>query len=444
MSLTPSLLLLLLLSTLSLTLVSAIAPGGEQATYEAYRLLSRGNASSASSSSPPAPTSFASSAPSLSAAPKVGTLRFTLVTGEAAWSPRSIGAVELFTKPLSYTPVDSTRRISIPNNAFVLHGGSGAGNDVWVSGDHGKNWNLAAGITVDNEPAASPADETSFMNYGAAAVLIDGSSNLYRIGGRDGQQETEAVWFSSDALSWKDQADGSSAPFDSQRYYAGATATSRGELVLQGGTVDNFRSYRADVWSSTTQGRSWRLQTDEAAFGARGIGVLLSSHNAALFSGKDILYLLGGQNEKDNSNEVWVSSDSGKTWLPLQLRAPWPQRDAFNGEITSAGVLIISSGLADRDTGLAQETPINGQPSRPAARGRVRHSVLLTSPLSAVLRCRRVGEPGWRIHGERCSDSLAPAAPLSKGPLTLHSCCPLVCSGESACRTRSSRTGIFR
>ena len=56
---------------------------------------------------------------------------------------------------------------------------------------------------------------------------------------------------------------------------------------------------------------------------------------------------------------MWTSSDSGKTWQPLNIHAPWPQRDAFNGEITKDGVIVISSGLGDKDIGLATEAPIN-------------------------------------------------------------------------------------
>lgn len=56
---------------------------------------------------------------------------------------------------------------------------------------------------------------------------------------------------------------------------------------------------------------------------------------------------------------MWTSSDSGKTWQPLNIHSPWPQRDAFNGEITKDGVIIISSGLGDKDLGLALEAPLN-------------------------------------------------------------------------------------
>ena len=56
---------------------------------------------------------------------------------------------------------------------------------------------------------------------------------------------------------------------------------------------------------------------------------------------------------------VWTSSDSGTSWQALNIHSPWPQRDAFNGEITKDGVIVISSGLGDKDIGLASEAPLN-------------------------------------------------------------------------------------
>ena len=311
----------------------------------------------------------ASASPSrLGAAAATGSLRFMLVTANAPWSARSIGAVEVFPKPLSFVSVASGRRVSLAANAFLVHGGSGAGNDVWVSADKGRSWLLAAGVTADSEAASAPYDDSSFVNLGAAAVLLDERNGaLYRIGGRESvSTESDAVWRTTNGLQWSNVADGSRAPFDAQRFYAGAVANSRGELILQGGTYNNFRAYRSDVWLSSTQGKTWRLQTDVAAFGTRGIGVLLSSQHDDRLGGADVLYLVAGQNEKDNSNEVWVSSDSGRQWLPLTLRAPFAQRDAFNGEITKDGVIVISAGLADRDVGL-NETPMSAASTSPCA-----------------------------------------------------------------------------
>ena len=249
--------------------------------------------------------SFTASAAAVSAV--TGTLRFTLVTTEAPWSARAIGAVELFTRPLTFTSLVTSRSVTYPANSFVLHGGSGAFNDVWVSSDKGRQWQLAAGVTIDGEPAADPASESSFTNHLAPAVLIDYNSNIYRIGGRERSNGADTyfsdVWVTTNAVRWTDLAETSTQLYDSDRFYAGAIATSKNELILQGGTVNNFAEYKSDVWSSTNGGRTWRVQTEAAEFGTRGIGVLLQSQHNDRLSGKDILYLIGGQNERDNNNE---------------------------------------------------------------------------------------------------------------------------------------------
>ena len=76
-------------------------------------------------------------------------------------------------------------------------------------------------------------------------------------------------------------------------------------------------------------------------------------------SGKDVQILIGGQDQLENVNEVWASSDLGKTWSAINVKAPFAQRDAFNGEITKDGLIIIAAGLGDRDIGIAREAPIN-------------------------------------------------------------------------------------
>ena len=176
-----------------------------------------------------------------------------------------------------------------------------------MSRTHGATWELAAGITIDNEYAVDAAADNSFTNYLASAVLIDYNSNIYRIGGRErtnGQDYYYGdVWTTRNAITWTNVAASSTAPFDEERFYAGAVATSKGELILQGGTFDNFQQYKGDVWISTNGGKGWKPQTEMAEYGTRGIGVLLQSQHNDRLSGKDILYSIGGQNEKDNNNE---------------------------------------------------------------------------------------------------------------------------------------------
>ena len=111
-----SFLLALFVFAIHSSTVQSIQPGG-------VPLFVSSNSSSTSSS-----PSFTSKAAAVGAVS--GSLRFTLVTDEAPWSARAIGAVELFTRQLTFTPVGATRPTTYQPNSFVLHGGSGALNDV--------------------------------------------------------------------------------------------------------------------------------------------------------------------------------------------------------------------------------------------------------------------------------------------------------------------------
>ena len=110
-----SFVLTVLLLVFQSTPALSIQPGGEQPFVTAHPSSNRSSNINAS------PRSISAVS---------GTLSFTLVTAEAPWSARSIGAVELFTRPLSYVSSVTRQPVTIPSNAFVLHGGSGAFNDV--------------------------------------------------------------------------------------------------------------------------------------------------------------------------------------------------------------------------------------------------------------------------------------------------------------------------
>jgi len=47
--------------------------------------------------------------------------------------------------------------------------------------------------------------------------------------------------------------------------------------------------------------------------------------------------------------DVWVSSDDGRRWSRLTANAPWTERDNFNAEITSDGLILISGGINTRE-----------------------------------------------------------------------------------------------
>ena len=69
---------------------------------------------------------------------------------------------------------------------------------------------------------------------------------------------------------------------------------------------------------------------------------------------KEIMFYFGGFSRGGTGpaayhNDVWVSSDLGKSWRQITDRAPWVERDNFNAEITKDGLIVFAGGLNSRE-----------------------------------------------------------------------------------------------
>ena len=67
------------------------------------------------------------------------------------------------------------------------------------------------------------------------------------------------------------------------------------------------------------------------------------------------MYYFGGFSRGGNQptplyhNDVWVSSDLGRTWKEILHQAPWTERDNFNAEITKDGLIVFAGGINSRE-----------------------------------------------------------------------------------------------
>ena len=68
------------------------------------------------------------------------------------------------------------------------------------------------------------------------------------------------------------------------------------------------------------------------------------------------MYVIAGQASHDNLNDVWASSDEGRTWAAINRAGPFPQRHLANGVATRDGLLVIAAGFADETAGFAPST----------------------------------------------------------------------------------------
>ena len=179
---------------------------------------------------------------------------------------------------------------------YVL--GGGGKNDVWSSAD-GKNWKEETGS----------ADWTLALHR---AVAHNG--RMYVTGGWN----ISDVWSSADGSSWRFEGDAAWGP----RHFHQAVSHA-GRLYVLGG-IQGANSYnrRNDVWSSL-DGRNWvEEKANNNAFWAK-------RDRYQALSRDGLLYVLGGNAGGTNDSlrkDVWSSSD-GKSWSVETAAAGWGARE---------------------------------------------------------------------------------------------------------------------
>ena len=245
----------------------------------------------------------------------------------------------------------------------LLYGGQtnqGAQNDVWAS-TNGITWLWVAGTSDGREhyyyaPTFTPTNEANHCQ--------DNAYRQYRVGGWIDGQIVSEVWMSVDGFRWTPQT--TDAPF-TPVYLANMVGDTTGAIYIAGGIIDlnglngNPRRSTGDVWMSRTQGRTWTQQhygrNSETNLpsgpGERAVSILLNTQTNAL------IWLTGvnsglGQNDPAESyqKDVWVSTNNGRNFHPVNLQTPFGRRDDANAEITDAGLIVLAGGYSGTGQGL--------------------------------------------------------------------------------------------
>ena len=338
----------------------------------------------------------------LSLAPLVSAQRgltFSLQTLNAPWSARSTMQVELMARPLPI--VTSTGQLlTVPANALVLQGSAASVNDVWLSSNRGVTWQLIAGVVDSTTRAYPPYDSQSFIPASYGGFTVDANSTIFRIGGRLASGDcTASTWLSTDGQTWREQVPSASSAFSPLRDETTAIANSRGYLFLFGGRECNAaKTPRNDVWRSTDQGRSWQLQTREAPWSAR-VGPF-SLNMRLRVTGGDVLLFFTGVASRD-TNDVWASADDGQTWQLLTAQAQFPSRNNVNAEVTEDGLIVMTSGKHDHPDG-RREYLNDGQRKASCTRANTIHPpavlfVFAADAVAAIGAPLSVGVGRWRL-----------------------------------------------
>jgi hypothetical protein len=206
---------------------------------------------------------------------------WTQITSNASFSPRESPGVTVF-----------------DNRLWVIGGNvpNSLTNDVWSSTD-GNNWTLEA-----EHAGFSPRTYHSVVTF---------NNRLWVIGGGSFLGYTNDVWSSTDGRNWTLETE--HAAFSPRLSFGVAVFNNRLWVVGGSHLEEGNEISTNDVWSST-DGKTWNLETEHANFSPRyGTGVVATDNQ---------LWMLAG----NSTSDVWSSAD-GKTWTLINGNAPFCSTD---------------------------------------------------------------------------------------------------------------------
>jgi len=236
------------------------------------------------------------------------------------------------TRAASWSPRAGYCCVACPDGSIVLTGGADNRgfdlNDVWISTDKGETWTqqiAAAGW-------AGRRDHTCEVLPGGEIILMGGTWG----------SDLNDVWLSTDkGKTWTRQTP---AAAWSPRHLHSSAVLLDGSIILMGGhertPADLFR-VKNDVWISVDKGKTWTQQTPAAAWLPRR-----GHRSTALPDGSIIL--MGGYARKNGlQNDVWISADKGKTWTQQTANAGWNARWGHTGVVLPDGSIVMTGGETD-------------------------------------------------------------------------------------------------
>ena len=210
-------------------------------------------------------------------------------------------------------------------SAATLHmlaasGGSGAKRYAIIAGNEagyfavGESSGVLSLLTTAWEGVYTlsvEVSESSSLSLKATAVAtVEISRQIFVLGGSDGSNRFNDVWFSADGANWGRETDDAGWVGRSSHQ----ALSHNGQLYVLGGYDGTDRL--SDVWFSA-DGANWSRETDDAGWAGR------ESHQALSHNGR--IYVLGGSEGSNRLSDVWSSAD-GKNWVPITTNAKWTGR----------------------------------------------------------------------------------------------------------------------
>jgi PKD repeat protein len=124
----------------------------------------------------------------------------------------------------------------------------------------------------------------------------------------------------------------------SQRELHSSVVTLDGSIVVMGGWDQTVHRLN-DVWKSTDNGKTWTMMNASAGWSRR------DQHNSVALPDGSIV-LLGG-NDILLKNDVWRSTDDGTTWTLMNASAGWTPRAGHNTVVMPDGSIVLMGGADD-------------------------------------------------------------------------------------------------
>jgi len=139
------------------------------------------------------------------------------------------------------------------------------------------------------------------------------------------------VWFADDAVSKWHQVT-ASAPWAPRYNFAFATVADRSRVIIAGGCCDTAGYHLGDAWISNVGLSTWTPLPPPPFSAREGFSMVNVQHN---------LYVLGGWSHQGSLNDVWVSSDEGRSWLLVTSDAGFSPRAQHAVAVRGRKVVVV-------------------------------------------------------------------------------------------------------
>ena len=262
---------------------------------------------------------------------------------DAPWSERAESSAYHNTLPQSVLSASTGARILVPAGSIWVYGGLDSVktglSDVWVTTDSAKTWHEVSGISPDMTVQDASRSADCYDHRTGRVYAITGSD-------MESKKRGARIVASYDGQHWEIINHDAGFPV---RERPGCTVDSQGWVYMFGGSTFNAQTNANgpsnDVWVSKDLGYTFTRQTLRAPWYMRVSPDAQTFHSAHL--GVDVIYVANGDGGTGRfQNDLWVSSDSTRTWSKVAT-ARYAYRKDSELTITRDGILIVASGDDD-------------------------------------------------------------------------------------------------